>query len=535
MATIGRLVVTLSADSARLETTLNKTRRSLNRWSNNAVNAAKVGTAAFAGLTAVLGGGLLVAINRNAAAIDDMTKASQKLGFPIEDFQKFAFIAEKSNISFKSFTTSMQRMVRRVSEAANGTGEAVKALNELGISAQQLATLSPDQQFIKISEAMKNVASQGDRVRLAMKIFDTEGVGLVNVMSSNINALSKEFDSFGSAITQRQADMIAQFQDAKTSLNTLLGGFMKNLTAEVAPAFTLLIEQVTKFIKNMGGMKGAANKFAKAIISGVIGAIEGFQMLITGARKFGIELIDLQAKWVAFKSAVTLDAIFDKDSVNKQFDALINKRIKLQVAINEKNQFGSGAVSKLKTLLDSVGKDTAVAASSVNEYQQSQKALAVQSNKAAASLKKVAISASSLLGDTKAKENIQVNSIVEQFKKQLDIAKRQSNSGSSFLPSSIKALNQLIEASKSNAALPETTAAMQQAVNALTQTVSAIQKQPQQSIDAVQQRNMGSLTLNMITDTGKISGKILADTGFIDGIKSLVEKQMNDTARSYAQ
>ena len=73
-------------------------------------------------------------------------------------------------------------MVRRISEAARGTGEAVNALDELGVSAQRLASMSPDQQFSTLADAMAKVKNQGDRVRLSMKLFDSEGVALVNTL-----------------------------------------------------------------------------------------------------------------------------------------------------------------------------------------------------------------------------------------------------------------------------------------------------------------------------------------------------------------
>ena len=528
MATIKSLVVTLSANSAKLTKELGKTRKAVKSWAKGiAGTVAKIG-GAFTGLAAIAGGALLVAINRNAAAIDDMTKAASKLQFPIEDYQKFAFIAEKSNISIDVFGKSMQRMLKTVGDAKAGLSTASDALDQLGLTAGDLERLNPSQQFQLIAERMKGIVSQSDKVKIAMDIFGRSGADLLNVFAGDVKKIGDEFDGLGVVITQRQADMVAAFQDSKTTLSTLFAGFGRNLTAEISPALTIIVERITNLIKKMGGMKVIANKFAKAMISGIIGAVKGFAALIEGARKFSVELIDLQAKWLAFKSVVTFDNIFNKDEVNKQFDDLFDKRFKLQLELQSKDTVGQKITAELETILQNVGNETVNASSSASDLVKKNDILGSQALKTAQALKAVEVS-------SKTKAKVAVNpQISKQFLQFIDQAKRDINSGSSFTEGNFTALNNLIAASKNNAALPETTRAMQEMVDSLRQ----VQTSTQASADAVKQqtqenrKSIGELTINMITDTGKIAGKIFGEPEFLDRLKTFVGNQTNDTARA---
>ena len=175
------------------------------------MNATKTTAAGFA-IAGVAAAGLTVGIvaivNANAQYIDSLAKTADKLGLTTEALQLLRYQGEQSGVSINTMDMALQRMTRRVAEAAQGTGEAKGAIKELGLSAAELAAMSPDQQFKAIAEAMKGVAAQGDKVRLAMKLFDSEGVALVNTLVSDLTKVEARFDSLGVSITRQQAAIV---------------------------------------------------------------------------------------------------------------------------------------------------------------------------------------------------------------------------------------------------------------------------------------------------------------------------------------
>ena len=78
---------------------------------------------------------------------------------------------------------ALRKMSRRIQEAAQGTGAASVALQRLGLDAQELAKLTPDEQFLALADAMKSTRSHAERLQHTMALFESEGMPLVNTLS----------------------------------------------------------------------------------------------------------------------------------------------------------------------------------------------------------------------------------------------------------------------------------------------------------------------------------------------------------------
>lgn len=135
-STIGQLVVTLSANSAALVTEFNKTKSQAKDWSGYMQTAGKTGAAALAvTATAAVGttAAIVALVEANSDAIDSLAKTADKLGVTTEALQTLRYQGELTGVSIDTTDMALQRMTRRVAEAAQGTGEAKDAIAELGL------------------------------------------------------------------------------------------------------------------------------------------------------------------------------------------------------------------------------------------------------------------------------------------------------------------------------------------------------------------------------------------------------------------
>lgn len=211
----------------------------------------------FGRLTAAIGvtaaaGGLIALTKRAIDAGDQVQKLSIRLGASTEALSQYRFVAERANISFQTLTTGMQRMTRRIGEAAQGSGEAKDAIAELNLSAVSLAKLPLDQQFEIIADRLAGLSNQSDRVRLAFKLFDAEGVSLLQTMeggAAGIRALRTEADSLGLTITQDVADQMAKAKDETTKLNAAMAGLGQQMAITFGPSVTEGISTVTELLR----------------------------------------------------------------------------------------------------------------------------------------------------------------------------------------------------------------------------------------------------------------------------------------------
>ena len=172
---------------------------------------------------------------------------------------------------------AVQRFTRRLSEAANNTGEAKDALKELGLNAKELTKLSLDKQMLKLADAFDNVQSSGDKVRLAFKLFDSEGVAFVNTLEGGSAALRQMFqdaEGLGFILSSSAVKGVEETNDAMMKLGTMFGGVRDQLVAALAPALRVIVDlmrnKIVAAIKQAGGIK----KFAKDLAIGVINLVE---------------------------------------------------------------------------------------------------------------------------------------------------------------------------------------------------------------------------------------------------------------------
>lgn len=197
------------------------------------------------------------AFTNQLSDIDKIGKLSDRIGASTEALSEYQHVAELTGVTFSSLTTAWQRQARRIAEAAQGTGEAKNALKELGLSAEALAKLAPEQQFEVLADSLDGVANQGDRVRLAMKLWDTEGVALLQTTkggADSIRAMRDEARQLGLSLSGDQVDNVENFNDSLTRLsNGLKGAFLPIITEATTglASFSTVLAENSRTVANV--------------------------------------------------------------------------------------------------------------------------------------------------------------------------------------------------------------------------------------------------------------------------------------------
>ena len=197
-----------------------RTKKAFQNVQNSLKNLDKSFGQLKAGIGALVGiGGVGAFATQMVQTADKIGKVSAKLGISTDALQKFRFGAEQSGVATSTFDMAIQRMTRRVAEAREGTGEAKKALEEMGISLRNSSgkAKTTEEIFLEVADVMKGMTSQSDRVRLAFKLFDSEGVSLVNMMQQGSTAIKdygQQLEAYGGIIDQKAIKATEDFNDA---------------------------------------------------------------------------------------------------------------------------------------------------------------------------------------------------------------------------------------------------------------------------------------------------------------------------------
>lgn len=258
MANILRsLIVDLRTRTAKFQAGMRGAGSELKRFRGQ-VNTVNRQLSVFSGTLAGVGGaaGLLLLTKRAIDAGDQIQKLSVRLGASTEALSQYRFVAERSGVSFQTLTTGIQRMTRRIAEAAVGTGEAQGALRELGLGAETLSTQRISTQFETVAQALSEVENSSDRVRLAMKLFDTEGVALLQTMqdgAQGIRELRDRADQLGLTLTQEAADKFALAKDKMAEFDAAAQGLSQTLAITLLDSLTNAAKGLTTFMELMEG------------------------------------------------------------------------------------------------------------------------------------------------------------------------------------------------------------------------------------------------------------------------------------------
>lgn len=231
-----------------------------------------------AAMAAALYGGFRASrsIGEELQNVDELAKFARKIGTTADELQGLRLAAaEFSGMASNQLDMALQRMTRRISEAASGYGEAKDAIKELGLDAARLNAIGPAKAFEEISGAMQGVANEQDRLRLAFKLFDSEGAGLVNTLSAGSDAIqemqrrSRELygtldeDAIRSIEESNDAwgEFLASIDGIQRGAGVLFAPLLKKMSAggrEIASAFhdaSKTLKQFRDLIVGGGGEK----------------------------------------------------------------------------------------------------------------------------------------------------------------------------------------------------------------------------------------------------------------------------------------
>ena len=183
---------------------------------------------------------------------DKIHKLNLRLGVTPEALSELRHAADLSGVSFKSLTLGLQRANRRIAEAAQGTGTASKALEELGLDASELVQMKPEEQLGAIADALMNVTNQSDKVRLAFKLFDAEGVSLLQMLqdgSAGLQQMRQDAADLGLTMSQDDVNAAAAFNDGLENLRDVFEAIVTDITIGMAPGLTTIANKMTDWYK----------------------------------------------------------------------------------------------------------------------------------------------------------------------------------------------------------------------------------------------------------------------------------------------
>ncbi len=257
------------------------------------VNSTQVKVGLLAG---VAGFGALIRSSSKTA--DSLAKTADKIGVSTEALAGLQNAAEITGVSQETLNKALVKQQVAISDYSNGIGLAKREFEQLGFAQNELASLSADEQFIRISEALSKVSNSTDRVNIAYKIYGGRATDLLNTLdlgAEGLRQFREESDILGTSLSRVDAAKIEASNDAFTRIGQAFKGFGLQITAKLAPLLEAVANSFVKIAKESGGMGNVAQNVFDSLITGVgyvANAFRGMEIIWAGLRVAFAAVVD---------------------------------------------------------------------------------------------------------------------------------------------------------------------------------------------------------------------------------------------------
>jgi hypothetical protein len=194
---------------------------------------------------------LLAAVNHFVEAGGKLDDISQRTGVSVEALSELSWAVQLAGTDMETFEGSLRKMQNMLVDAAAGSKSARKSLGMLGLSIEDLAGLSPEEQFKRIADRISKIEDPALRTALAMDVFGKSGTQLMPLLltgAKGIEAFQKQARDMGLTISTDDAQAAAKLGDTLDALWTTIKRGTFAIGSALAPLLTELVTQATTVV-----------------------------------------------------------------------------------------------------------------------------------------------------------------------------------------------------------------------------------------------------------------------------------------------
>jgi len=278
-SSLGSIFVDLLLNTAKFEAGAKSAKSTFKKFGKELEEYGALAAGALGAAAGALG---LLAV-RQAGVIDETGKLARSLGVGVENFQALDLVADEAGVGQEQLAKLFDKSAKAIVEAAKGSKSFNEIFKQIGVSAQDLINLTPDEQFIKIAEALGTIENPTIRNAAALEIFGKSGRQVTEMLANLRDRLqeAREFnDKFNITISDIDSRKVEEANDAFGRIGKAISGLGNTIAIELAPLVTELSNRLLNAGvdgKDFGNAVDAGMQFAANGIDGVRIALIGLE------------------------------------------------------------------------------------------------------------------------------------------------------------------------------------------------------------------------------------------------------------------
>ncbi len=270
---LGTLTLDLVAKVGGFVSGMDKAERASQQWAKQVQKDAAETTKAFASIgsaTVALAGAVGVAgfqlLKSTSKQIAETDRWAKSLNISTQELLSWQFAAEKAGVSGDQMADIFKDIGDKIGDAVlNKSGEAVDALNALGLSAEKLSKVSPDKQLLAIGESLGKISTNAEKTT----VLESLGNDLSKLLPlfDNNNEKLKQFLSlakdFGVAPDPASIDDLVKVNQIFEDIEAQVRGLKLEISAGLAKVdlspLTDSLDQLRKVLTDPKVLQGITN------------------------------------------------------------------------------------------------------------------------------------------------------------------------------------------------------------------------------------------------------------------------------------
>lgn len=311
---LGTLTIDLIAKVGGFVGGLSQAERASQKWRKQVQDDAKAVATAFTGFAtaasaAAVGVGVagFNLLKTTSKQITETDRWAKSLNMSTQSLLAWQYAAEKAGVSGDQMADIFKDIGDKIGDAVlNKSGEAVDALNSLGLSAKKLAGETPDKQLMAISDALGKINTNAEKTTI-LESLGNDLSKLLPLLDQGGEKLRQYMDAakkFGIAPDDADIEKLVKVNSLFEDMETQVNGVKIELATGLA---SVDLSGLQKSITDMG------NVFKDpAVIQGITDLVGGVVDLATWLVKVGAEagkLIDLYKGGQSVGANASLDEI----------------------------------------------------------------------------------------------------------------------------------------------------------------------------------------------------------------------------------
>jgi len=261
----------ISANTAQLGTAVQDINKRLDQMADSGKKASsdlsvlkniEIAKAFIAGITTVASGLMKAAraakdlFDGSRQAIDEIGKLSSATGLSVEAIQQLQLVAAESGASTERLAKSFTQLQIEIGKGATDADKMNKKFERLGLTYDELANLSPEDQFEAVADAVAGIEDPAERAAAVNEIFGARGTReLTNTLAlggDRIRELRSEAAELGGTLSRDAVGAVESMNDRLGRVAFAFEKIVQQVTTFLAPAVENFANKILDVIKGLG-------------------------------------------------------------------------------------------------------------------------------------------------------------------------------------------------------------------------------------------------------------------------------------------